>query len=404
MRNEVNAPERPVWQDDSYLDAGQILRAVRELGPLIEAEADQIEADQCLTPAVREALVKAGAFRIGFPAAWGGPEMRLEQQVELLETLAYFDGSVGWNVTILSDAGMVGSLLPEEVARELYPSMDMPTAMTMHPVGRADQVPGGYRLSGTWSFGTGIRNCDLAVASFHRYVDGEPARDETGAPEVWMTWVPTDRLVTHDTWYTTGLRGSGSTGWSVTDFQIPEHHLFPFTEFFAGSGVRHRLTRYYSVFTANQAGVPLGLVKRALDELRAYLADDAQSHRGVRLKSRSSVQVAFAEAKGLWAAARASTMSLFTEVSDALWADRPLTPEQEASLTSAPVIAADLCWQAMNRVMDIYGSRSILAATPYERIFRDLATAVRHRYFRKDHLELAGRQLLDEPLDESLAG
>ncbi|MFE3059532.1 acyl-CoA dehydrogenase family protein [Nocardia sp. NPDC059239] len=392
------------WNQDQYLSSDEIMQRVRALGPVIAADAAEMEREQQLTANVLAALVDSGAFRIGFPASWGGPEMRLDQQVELLEELAYHDGSTAWNVTILADAGMFASLLPYEVARELYASMDMPTSATMHPIGRAERIEGGYRLSGTWAFGTGIRNCDLAVASFHKYDDGQVVCGPDGKPQTWMAWVPKRVIETHDTWFTTGLNGSGSTGWSVSGYEIPEHLLFPFGELFEGAPERHRLMRYYAVFIANQAGVPLGLVKRALDELQEYLSADAKSHRGATLKSRTSVQVAFAEAHGLWQAARASTMSLFSEVSDALWADEPLSAAQEAALTSAPIITARLCWQAMDLIMEIFGSRSILQTEPYERIFRDMATAVRHRYFRKDHLELAGRQLLEEPLTEELAG
>lgn len=394
----------PKWGQDEYLSPEEILRRVRALGPIVEEDAAAIEREQKLTDRVREGLVAAGAFRIGFAAEWGGPEMRLEDQVQLLADLGYHDASAAWNVTIMADAGMFASLLPHAVAQEIYPSMDMPTAATMHPIGRAEKVEGGYKLNGRWSFGSGVRNCDRAVASFHKY-DGDQAElGPDGKPAIFMAWVPSEAITTYDTWHTTGMCGSGSTGWSVTDLVLPESYLFPFADTFGGSQSRHRLMRYYAIFAANQIGVALGATKRALDELQKYLESGAKNHHGQPLKSDKTVLINFAEAQGLWSAAHYHAKAKFAEVSDLLMADVPLSAEQEASLTSVPVIGARLCWDAINLVMEIFGSRSILRDQPYERIFRDMATAVRHRYFRRDHLELAGRQLLGEEVDPTMAG
>lgn len=93
-----------------------------------------------------------------------------------------FDGSVRWNVTIMADSGLYAGRLGRELASEIYPSMDMPTAGSFNPPGRAEEVPEGFKLSGRWRFGTGIRNADRVLGRFQRYVDGEPAVDENGTP------------------------------------------------------------------------------------------------------------------------------------------------------------------------------------------------------------------------------
>ena len=76
-------------------------------------------------------------------------------QNEVVEVLSAADASVGWCVMIGSDAGFYAAFLEESAARALYPDLDGVTAGQLGPVGRAVRVPGGYRVSGRWGFGSG---------------------------------------------------------------------------------------------------------------------------------------------------------------------------------------------------------------------------------------------------------
>ncbi len=70
--------------------------------------------------------------------------MRVDDQIRLIEQLARFDGSVGWNVTSWPTAALVRRRLGRELAAQIYPSMDMPTAARSNPPGVAEPVDGGY--------------------------------------------------------------------------------------------------------------------------------------------------------------------------------------------------------------------------------------------------------------------
>src|SRR5262245_5010413 len=87
------------------LDSETILANARALGPAIEAAADDIARKRRLPDDLVEAMRRAGIFRIAFPRDWGGPEMNILQQCELMELLAYHDASTGWVAMICSDSG-----------------------------------------------------------------------------------------------------------------------------------------------------------------------------------------------------------------------------------------------------------------------------------------------------------
>ncbi|HET7130688.1 MAG TPA: acyl-CoA dehydrogenase family protein, partial [Gammaproteobacteria bacterium] len=145
------------------LTSEQILANARALAPEIAARAPEAVALRRLPRDLVDKLKAAGCFRVMFPKAWGGPEMPLPQQLELVELLAHADAAVAWCVKIGSDSGLFAAWLEEGAARELYPSIDLVTAGQAPPNGRALPVDGGYRVTGRWGFGSGSTHADVMI-------------------------------------------------------------------------------------------------------------------------------------------------------------------------------------------------------------------------------------------------
>jgi alkylation response protein AidB-like acyl-CoA dehydrogenase len=140
---------------NTHLDGDTIVANARALGPAIEAAADAIARDRRLPDDLIASMQRAGIFRIAFPRSWGGPEIDILQQCELMEILGYHDASAAWVAMICSDSGHYAARVEESVARELYPEMDLLTAGWLAPVGQAHRVDGGFKVSGRWQFGSG---------------------------------------------------------------------------------------------------------------------------------------------------------------------------------------------------------------------------------------------------------
>src|SRR5215831_15319284 len=147
----------------SPTDTEAILANARAIGPFIEQEADKFAKERRLTDDVVALMRRAGLFRIAFPKAWGGPEMDILSQCELMETLGYHDASAAWVAMICSDSGHYAARVDETAARELYPQLDLLTAGALAPVGQAHRTQGGYRVTGRWQFGSGCLHADRLV-------------------------------------------------------------------------------------------------------------------------------------------------------------------------------------------------------------------------------------------------
>src|SRR5690606_39663469 len=88
--------------------------------------------------------------------------------------------------------------------------------------GRLDRVPGGYRLSGRFPFGSGITHADVVMTGAIVHENGAPVAGANGLPESRLAFCRADELAIEDTWHTHGLRGSGSTHYRAEEVFIPE--------------------------------------------------------------------------------------------------------------------------------------------------------------------------------------
>ena len=128
-------------------DTEAIIANARSIGPIIEEEADKFAKERRLTDDVVALMRRAGLFRIAFPKAWGGPEMDILSQCEVMETLGYHDASAAWVAMICSDSGHYAARIDETEARALYPSLDLLTAGAIAPTGQAHVVDDGLKVS-----------------------------------------------------------------------------------------------------------------------------------------------------------------------------------------------------------------------------------------------------------------
>lgn len=376
-----------------HLTGDQILENARALGPQIEALADRIEDERRLPDELVMAMRDAGVFRVAVPEAWGGPDMDLVSQSKLIEILAYHDASVAWIAMICSDSGHYAARLDDATARELYPELDMLTAGFLYPVGRAVEVEGGYRVSGRWQFGSGCLHADRIVGGCLVHDSAGMRVGADGLPEVRAVWLPRDAVTIHDTWYTTGLAGSGSNDYSVSDVFVPSQHTFhPFRV-----GARPEpLYRYHGLFFVNLPAVSIGCAQRMLDDLRSLAATKITMPSMTAMKDEYRVQVALAEGTAAIGAARAYQDRVLGDLWATLCAGDQPTREQRAAISLMSVHAIRVGLDVAESVCETVGGAAIFSNNPFDRRRRDLATVTAHVIGQRKTLATAAQLLFGE--------
>lgn len=367
--------------------AAQILARAQAVAPLLRARSEEIEQNRRLPADVVELLRGTGVFRMGFSRRWGGPELSSAEQTEVVEALSYGDASAGWCAMIGMDTGLYASFLDEADVKEMFPSLDMITAGLLFPVGRAEIVPGGYRLTGRWQFGSGITHSDWVVSGAFLYRDGTPYPSEADHDSR-LFLVPRAQVDVVDTWHTTGLAGSGSCDYTITNVFVPEGRSIVFSAVRSGSGPLAQP----EVHMRNMPGVPLGVARAALDYARQVILDRGWSESW-------RMQVGLAECEADFFAARVGVYAALRRQWEALSAgadtDAPgLTPQEVAALPLSRLHAFRTARSIVTRLYDLLQTASIYRSSPLDRWLRDTTTMCQHIVAQDRILQTAGAHLL----------
>jgi indole-3-acetate monooxygenase len=370
------------------------LATAQALRPQLLAAAAEIERDRRLPPALVQALVDAGLFRLTTARALGGAEVDPLTLADVVEELASADASTGWCVQIgANSAWGLSAFMPEHVAADIY-SQDKSAIIggTLLPTGRAIPTTGGYRISGRWGFISGAPHATWMQNGCVVLNGDVPRLTATGAPERRAFLVPTAAGAVIDTWSTTGLRGTGSHDFAVTDVFVPEERSFAFP--FGAPLPPGPLYRWIALPFISIASVPLGIARSAITEFVRLAETKTMRGTNVRLRDAPTVQVEVAKAEALWGSSRAYLYETAAEVWRILLAGQEPSAQQRARLRLAITHAVASAVQAVDLMYSAAGATAIYATSPLERYFRDVHTAAAHWQVGPRLYEATGRVFL----------
>jgi alkylation response protein AidB-like acyl-CoA dehydrogenase len=301
---------------------------------------------------------------------------------------------------IAATTGLTAALLPKQGAMEIYNDPASITGGMLMPRGTAERVPGGYRVSGRWAYGSGSPHCTWLLGGVTVLgSDGKPEMLPSGHPHLRRAFFPAGSYTIHDTWHVAGLRGTGSHDYEVRDLFVPKHHTVAI-----GGGppwVDGPLYRFpmYGLLAIGVAAVGLGIARAAIDELSSLAR--AKTPTGSRrvLAERAAAQSGLAEAEALLAASRAFLFDAAASAWAAAEAGDALPIAERARLRLAATHAARSCARAVDICYDLGGGSAIYESSPLQRHFRDMHTLTQHVMVGQQMYEVVGRIMLDLPTD-----
>jgi alkylation response protein AidB-like acyl-CoA dehydrogenase len=381
-----------------FLTAERILANARALTPEIASRASEAAMHRRLPGDLVDKLKTAGCFRVMFPKSWGGPEMALPMQVEMIETLAHADAAVAWCVKIGADSGLFAAWLEENAARELYPDIDFVTAGQAPPNGRALKVEDGYRVNGRWGFGSGCTHADVMMGGCVVESDRSGRAGPADAPpKVIHVLAPAGRWRIEDTWFATGLAASGSHHYSTKDLFVPESHVLDLE---APSGREEPLFKLPITASVSipMAGVPLGLARRAIDELCALAGHKsiAIPPPPVLLKNLPRVRLAVARAETGLGAARAYVYETVRRLWNEIEERGAASMETRRDVGLSRIHAHRMACEVAQLMFDTAGPAAVYASSPLDRLLRDAVTINQHLLFNDGVLEELGAMALGD--------
>lgn len=378
--------------------AQEIFAAIAALEPQIREAAPAIEAERRLPPALAQELMRAGIFRMGVPRAYGGPELDPMSQVRIVEELARIEGSVGWLSMISSAGSFISAFVEPAAAQRIFGVFDSVIAGQVRPPQGADQVEGGYRVSGTFHFGSGCRHASAIVCGCTIYENGEPRRIGRH-PEFRALLVPATKATIVDVWDTTGMRGTGSNDMVIENVFVPFSDSADMT---SRPVTPAPLYAFPPLFLVSHAGVPLGIARSALDFVEEVSLRKRVMPGNNLLRDDVQFQETIAWAEAHLGAARAYVYATLEDLWQTLTEGGRLSPRQRAQYRMMITYSHQTAKQVISTLYDTASTSSIFRSGRLDRDMRDILTACQHRVVHLRMYRPAGRLLMgldpDEPM------
>ena len=377
------------------MGSSTIVDAAKDLSELIEAHADDGERLRRLPLPTVKALSDVGLMRMCVPATYGGPEIDPATMVQAIEAVAHADGAAGWCSMIASTTSSMAAFLPAASATEIYGDPTSITGGVFAPNGTGTSTAAdgtaGFAVTGRWAWGSGTQHCRWVLGGAH--CDDGTFR---------LCWFPQTEVTFHDTWYTSGMRGSGSLDYSVTEaFVAHERTMQPGV---TRPVVETPLTTFPNVtlLAGGVAAVGLGVARRALDEVIDLAQGKKPQYSSRTLAQSGFTQVEVARAEGRLRAARAFLLDEFGRAWSVALGGGTVSVEDRTGIRLAATHAASVAAEVADVAFTLAGGTAVYDSSPLGRCLRDAHVVTQHIQTAPKLNETIGKLLLGIDVDTTM--
>ena len=377
-----------------------LLAAAEAMLPEIRAAADSIDEARRVPDWLADRLAAAGFFHLLTGPEHGGLGSDPVTAARVIETLSTASPSVGWVTMIIATASFwTVRVVPDEVRREIFaevsPGEIQPAVIagTLVPHGRAVRVEGGWRLSGQWPFGSGCHHAAWLPTAAWLHDDNGPITDNNGVPQWRAFHLPASDCVILDTWHTSGLRGTGSTDYTMQDVFVADNYVRKHS-LLEESVLPDRRYAYPAFNVPMLSAVALGAARGAVDSLLELFGGkvDRRNQRPVAGAFDKQADLGMAEA--LAGSARAYLYGTTARAWELITAGEELPRELRAAMRLSCTHAVTASVQAVDRAHLAAGASSLYVSSPLDRYFRDVHGVAAHAFVRQTTMADGGQLLL----------
>ena len=352
----------------------QVMDDVRALLPAIRARAEVGERDRSIPAESAQEFLDIGLARVLMPKRYGGTELGLQTWVDISVEIGKADAAHAWYACQLMHHPHYLAQFRDEAQADVWGNgPDVAIACTFTPTSKIVEAPGGYRISCAIPYLSGINHSS-------RVIVGGMLPTEAGPPDWTLFLVPGQEFTVKDTWFTSGMRGTGSNTVVVEDAFVPKEHTLRVEDMRDGTtpgGKLHGKAMfnapwiYYAGLTF--VGPMLGAALGALEHYRAWTAERASLF-GSQVAQYTSIQVHMARAA---ANLDAAELLMRRCVADSLRSDAP-RPDLRSRAYRDQSRASELIVDAMDMIMKISGAAGFASASPIQRAWRDVHFSASH--------------------------
>jgi 3-hydroxy-9,10-secoandrosta-1,3,5(10)-triene-9,17-dione monooxygenase len=358
----------------------RVLDAVARCGPQLRANSTVADHERRLPASSLELLTSAGALALTTPTEHGGLGLGTRAVVDVARSIARWCPAAAWETVISTVSVMLATRFPAGARARVFgngaPVMASIIPPPADPTIRRDGD--GYRVSGRWPYASNIYDAEWAIAML-------PLPSEDGQPQRAFGLFKAADWAVEDTWFTVGMRGTGSATMVVDDVWLSPEQVCSALALFgpscevASSAPGFSRVAAMSTLATTIASPALGAVETAL----TLTAHDA-TKRGIATSTYAVRSDSGAHVRDLGQAA-ATIRGAILQLNDA--ADivdgaahnaRSITETERAQIRGNVATAGRAAGDVMNEIMWLQGSSAFAEQTLIQQLWRDVNVAIRH--------------------------
>jgi alkylation response protein AidB-like acyl-CoA dehydrogenase len=335
-------------------------------------------------------LRATGVTELLVPKRFGGQQADFPTILDPVRRMAHGCTSSAWTIGFYTLHNWMLALFGEQAQEEAFATRPFLAPAPLAPTGRGMAVDGGIRLTGRWSWATGVMAGNwLIVGALCGPDDGiYPA----------LALLPAADFTGEDVWHTDGMRATGSNDVVVTDAFVPEHRLVRVIDIYGGTAPGaslHDSSTYRWPMVpalALLAAMPaLGSAERVSELYAERLAERVLPYEGVMQRDKPIAQAHLGEARVRLRALRGLLADTVGTIEDIVNSGDsvPRPVRGEARMAAAHIVHESRA--VIAALTEASGASAHFLDSPLQRFKRDVDVISGHVVFDYDtSRELAG--------------
>ncbi|MEU5879822.1 hypothetical protein [Spirillospora sp. NPDC047279] len=369
-----------------------VLDEIRRLEPEFRAEEELAAEQRSLTTRTFTHMKETGLMRGLQPKRWGGAELSLREHLTGVYELGRIAPSAGWVAGVMGSHPWQLALFPEETQAEMWEAdPDWNASSSYAPTGRIEPVPGGYRVSGRWSFSSGSDHAQgVILGGFASRIEVAPGVE---VPNYGSALLFRDQYVIEDTWHVRGSRGTGSKDIVVADAFVPERRflsspLYEYNPERPAPGMETNPGSLYKLpwavmFNLVLVAPMLGLGRRFLDDWTAGTTT-RKANWGGSYADDPLMQMHLAEAEWIHDAAVAKMYGAIDTITQAAEEGVFLERGERARMRWNITKGCQEVGFSINKLMRVASGRTVFVDHPLHRLYQDVIAELGHAFLVSD--------------------
>ena len=145
-----------------YAIDDETVAAIEAMRPVLEETEEQAERERCMPDVAVSAIRASGVWKTAVPKAVGGWEASPVLEYEITEAVSRISTAAGWTAFIGSfHTSLPAAYMGDEATKAMFGGPEWPVvAGNFAPMGSAEIVDGGVRVSGNYGFASGINHAN----------------------------------------------------------------------------------------------------------------------------------------------------------------------------------------------------------------------------------------------------